>query len=177
ALVFFFQAEDGIRDRNVTGVQTCALPIFLALSAQAPADVAHGRRTHPSRVRRAVQRLPHHHLPRAAPHHGRHLTAPAPPLSNHRNPPPSHHIHSVVAIIWCTAFRPALNHLASLGLRRYTGAPKTTGSASADEHGPHLLGYGEWTGYASATPIGTARTAKDAVHDITSPAPAGSPPR
>src|SRR5699024_11906969 len=29
--VFFFQAEDGIRDRNVTGVQTCALPI-LALS-------------------------------------------------------------------------------------------------------------------------------------------------
>src|SRR5699024_11677453 len=27
-MVFFFQAEDGIRDRNVTGVQTCALPIF-----------------------------------------------------------------------------------------------------------------------------------------------------
>src|SRR5207249_5928430 len=27
--VFFFQAEDGIRDRNVTGVQTCALPILL----------------------------------------------------------------------------------------------------------------------------------------------------
>src|SRR5437868_5171200 len=27
-LIFFFQAEDGIRDRNVTGVQTCALPIF-----------------------------------------------------------------------------------------------------------------------------------------------------
>src|SRR5207249_8764036 len=25
----FFQAEDGIRDRNVTGVQTCALPIFI----------------------------------------------------------------------------------------------------------------------------------------------------
>src|SRR5699024_11329771 len=28
---FFFQAEDGIRDRNVTGVQTCALPIYLAV--------------------------------------------------------------------------------------------------------------------------------------------------
>src|SRR6266704_5222171 len=28
---FFFQAEDGIRDRNVTGVQTCALPILDAL--------------------------------------------------------------------------------------------------------------------------------------------------
>src|SRR5207249_11189606 len=29
---FFFQAEDGIRDRNVTGVQTCALPIYSAQS-------------------------------------------------------------------------------------------------------------------------------------------------
>src|SRR5699024_12194969 len=27
-VIFFFQAEDGIRDRNVTGVQTCALPIL-----------------------------------------------------------------------------------------------------------------------------------------------------
>src|SRR2546430_17060921 len=27
--VFFFQAEDGIRDLTVTGVQTCALPIFI----------------------------------------------------------------------------------------------------------------------------------------------------
>src|SRR5438046_10403820 len=27
-VVFFFQAEDGIRDWSVTGVQTCALPIF-----------------------------------------------------------------------------------------------------------------------------------------------------
>src|SRR5690606_40350610 len=26
-LIFFFQAEDGIRDFHVTGVQTCALPI------------------------------------------------------------------------------------------------------------------------------------------------------
>src|SRR3712207_8481922 len=28
-VVFFFQAEDGIRDIGVTGVQTCALPIFV----------------------------------------------------------------------------------------------------------------------------------------------------
>src|SRR5256885_9724049 len=27
-MCFFFQAEDGIRDYKVTGVQTCALPIF-----------------------------------------------------------------------------------------------------------------------------------------------------
>src|SRR5688500_20219456 len=30
---FFFQAEDGIRDYKVTGVQTCALPIFAGLFA------------------------------------------------------------------------------------------------------------------------------------------------
>src|SRR5437762_9675998 len=29
-LIFFFQAEDGIRDTSVTGVQTCALPILLS---------------------------------------------------------------------------------------------------------------------------------------------------
>src|SRR6266481_7995727 len=29
---FFFQAEDGIRDGTVTGVQTCALPIFIVIT-------------------------------------------------------------------------------------------------------------------------------------------------
>src|SRR5205085_9218153 len=33
---FFFQAEDGIRDLTVTGVQTCALPIFLLEPTRAP---------------------------------------------------------------------------------------------------------------------------------------------
>src|SRR2546425_3810464 len=32
AVVFFFQAEDGIRDKLVTGVQTCALPISTTVS-------------------------------------------------------------------------------------------------------------------------------------------------
>src|SRR5437764_8165615 len=32
ATLFFFQAEDGIRDTSVTGVQTCALPILRSLS-------------------------------------------------------------------------------------------------------------------------------------------------
>src|SRR5690606_40250786 len=45
--VFFFQAEDGIRDFHVTGVQTCALPISVRLltadgpvvpADQSPAD-------------------------------------------------------------------------------------------------------------------------------------------
>src|SRR5699024_804204 len=37
---FFFQAEDGIRDRNVTGVQTCALPISQAPPAEIPEEAA-----------------------------------------------------------------------------------------------------------------------------------------
>src|SRR5437879_1781133 len=35
-IFFFFQAEDGIRDTSVTGVQTCALPIFAAGKPLAP---------------------------------------------------------------------------------------------------------------------------------------------
>src|SRR3712207_7301731 len=36
---FFFQAEDGIRDIGVTGVQTCALPILLMEIAAGDADL------------------------------------------------------------------------------------------------------------------------------------------
>src|SRR5690606_40857710 len=36
---FFFQAEDGIRDFHVTGVQTCALPISVEKTALAEAEV------------------------------------------------------------------------------------------------------------------------------------------
>src|SRR5712664_4465068 len=35
---FFFQAEDGIRDLIVTGVQTCALPIFADRAIALPED-------------------------------------------------------------------------------------------------------------------------------------------
>src|SRR6266581_8269737 len=41
-LFFFFQAEDGIRDGRVTGVQTCALPILTA-GDQAGTAAAQGR--------------------------------------------------------------------------------------------------------------------------------------
>src|SRR5689334_23529696 len=35
---FFFQAEDGIRDGTVTGVQTCALPISYGWARERPRD-------------------------------------------------------------------------------------------------------------------------------------------
>src|SRR5690606_39732982 len=37
---FFFQAEDGIRDFHVTGVQTCALPIFAPAVERVLAGIA-----------------------------------------------------------------------------------------------------------------------------------------
>src|SRR6266568_5603563 len=39
---FFFQAEDGIRDGTVTGVQTCALPISPVRGAETFFSTAHG---------------------------------------------------------------------------------------------------------------------------------------
>src|SRR5574339_608247 len=48
--LFFFQAEDGIRERLVTGVQTCALPIcigygadFVVASVTGPASAQNGQ--------------------------------------------------------------------------------------------------------------------------------------
>src|SRR5207249_8601908 len=40
---YFFQAEDGIRDRNVTGVQTCALPISRERGGAVPPRVLEQR--------------------------------------------------------------------------------------------------------------------------------------
>src|SRR5437764_14610956 len=65
---FFFQAEDGIRDTSVTGVQTCALPILirehyvrLIASCQcAQQSAAHNVRESPGRQWRA----PHQALDR-----------------------------------------------------------------------------------------------------------------
>src|SRR6266540_1088935 len=60
---FFFQAEDGIRDRDVTGVQTCALPISRpaaeaagAAAREEPADRHHPPEADHGDRRRAVRR-------------------------------------------------------------------------------------------------------------------------
>src|SRR5436189_6015430 len=51
SFVFFFQAEDGIRDTSVTGVQTCALPISLDWAAlDCPARDQGGEPTGRSRI-------------------------------------------------------------------------------------------------------------------------------
>src|SRR5688500_19822799 len=64
-LIFFFQAEDGIRDYKVTGVQTCALPIWAAAGPARPRSRAgsSGRwaRCLPGRDRKSI-RLNSSHL-------------------------------------------------------------------------------------------------------------------
>jgi putative flavoprotein involved in K+ transport len=69
---------------------------------------------------------------------------------------------AVDAVIWCTGFRPALAHLAPLGLRGRRGHIATDGTRAIAEPRLHLIGYGDWTGPASATLIGVGRTARDA---------------
>ncbi|MCX5316149.1 ArsO family NAD(P)H-dependent flavin-containing monooxygenase [Streptomyces sp. NBC_00154] len=70
------------------------------------------------------------------------------------------------AVIWCTGFRPALSYLAPLGLRGVRGHIATDGTRAVGEPRLHLLGYGDWTGPASATLIGVGRPARDAAENI-----------
>src|SRR5690348_17932850 len=61
-LFFFFQAEDGIRDGRVTGVQTCALPI-LVFRDQLPypdSDLGWGRFTNDVEVHEIPVPVKHH---------------------------------------------------------------------------------------------------------------------
>ncbi len=73
---------------------------------------------------------------------------------------------SVDVVIWCTGFRPALRHLAGLELPRIKGHPRTEGEAGTQAVGEprlFLVGYGDWTGPASATLLGVGRTVRDTV--------------
>ncbi|MFF7310228.1 ArsO family NAD(P)H-dependent flavin-containing monooxygenase [Streptomyces sp. NPDC008137] len=72
----------------------------------------------------------------------------------------------VDTIIWCTGFRPALTHLAPLQLRGHRGHIATSGTRAVDEPRLYLLGYGDWTGPASATLIGVGRPARDTARQI-----------
>lgn len=77
------------------------------------------------------------------------------------------------AIVWATGFRPALRHLRGLRLPTRDGHPLTVapgGSAhavrAAGDERIWFVGYGDWTGVASATLVGVSRPARDAVDAI-----------
>lgn len=69
-------------------------------------------------------------------------------------------------IIWCTGFRPALAHLGPLGLRGPRGHIPVRGTEAVGDPRLHLLGYGDWTGPASATLIGVGRPAREAARAV-----------
>jgi cation diffusion facilitator CzcD-associated flavoprotein CzcO len=67
----------------------------------------------------------------------------------------------VDAVIWCTGFRPALDHLRGLGLVEEDGRVRVEDQRALGEPRLWLAGYGDWTGAGSATLMGAARTARD----------------
>ncbi|ODT64597.1 MAG: pyridine nucleotide-disulfide oxidoreductase [Phenylobacterium sp. SCN 69-14] len=72
----------------------------------------------------------------------------------------------VDAVIWCTGFRAALRHLAGLGVVEPSGRVAVEGTRSVKEPRLWLVGYGEWTGFASATLTGVMRSARDTARQI-----------
>ncbi len=70
------------------------------------------------------------------------------------------------AVIFATGFRPALDHLAPLDVGAPNGRIEVRGTRSVREPRLWLVGYGEWTGYASATLIGVGRTARATAEEI-----------
>jgi len=70
------------------------------------------------------------------------------------------------ALILATGFKPALEHLAPLAVAEPNGRLSLRGTRSVREPLLWLVGYGDWTGYASATLIGVGRTARATVDEI-----------
>lgn len=73
------------------------------------------------------------------------------------------------AVIWCTGFRPALRHLRQLHVRDREGRVSVDGASGTRvdrEPRLHLVGYGDWTGAASATLLGVGRSARDTASEI-----------
>jgi thioredoxin reductase len=73
---------------------------------------------------------------------------------------------AINAVIYCTGFRPALDHLKPLGVVEPNGKVLTRGTQAQKVAGLWLVGYGSWTGFASATLIGVGRSAKQTVNEV-----------
>lgn len=70
-------------------------------------------------------------------------------------------------VIFCTGFRPALDHLRPLHCFDTDNRIPTDGTRATTTPGLWLVGYGSWTGFASATLIGVGRTARRTAEEIT----------
>jgi NADPH-dependent glutamate synthase beta subunit-like oxidoreductase len=72
----------------------------------------------------------------------------------------------VDTVIWCTGFGYVLDHLACLDLQDAAGRITMAGTRAKQQPGLWLVGYGNWTGFASATLIGVGRSARQAAAEI-----------
>jgi putative flavoprotein involved in K+ transport len=70
------------------------------------------------------------------------------------------------AVVWCTGFRAALEHLRPLGVLEPNGRVRVEGTRAVAEPRLWLVGYGNWTGFASATLIGVGRSARATVAEL-----------
>jgi cation diffusion facilitator CzcD-associated flavoprotein CzcO len=73
---------------------------------------------------------------------------------------------AVDAVIWCTGFAPALEHLRALQLIEPDGRVRVEGTRAIKLPNLWLVGYGDWTGAASATLVGVTRSARSTVAEI-----------
>ena len=69
-------------------------------------------------------------------------------------------------IIWCTGFGYGTSYLSDLVKLDDRGKALTTESKSSEMEGLWFIGYGNWTGYASATLIGINRNVKQAIQEV-----------
>lgn len=69
-------------------------------------------------------------------------------------------------VIFCTGFRPVLDHLHPLNILEKDGRVQTENTKAEKIKGLWLVGYGNWTGFASATLIGVGRGARQTVEEI-----------
>ncbi|MBT1686173.1 ArsO family NAD(P)H-dependent flavin-containing monooxygenase [Dawidia soli] len=76
------------------------------------------------------------------------------------------HEEKIDVVIFCTGFKNSLSHLRGLNVINAEGKVDTTGTRANLMDGLWLVGYGNWTGFASATLIGVGRTAKATVDEI-----------
>lgn len=77
------------------------------------------------------------------------------------------HEEKIDVVIFCTGFKPTLQHVSNLNLVNADGKAETDGTRSKTVDGLWFVGYGNWTGFASATLIGVGRSAKKTVEEIT----------
>ena len=71
------------------------------------------------------------------------------------------------SIIWCTGFNNATDHLKDMVKIDERGKIHTQDTQSEEVPGLWLVGYGGWTGFASATLIGVGRSAKKTISELT----------